>query len=89
MKDEKQGKFASSGPGEGWLVQCGEDRGDGGLVETQGGPGNSHTGEPRDELLVAEKGFFYFFISLFFFFWLLGLHLRHMKVPRLGVKLEL
>lgn len=67
MKDEKQGEFASSGPGEGWLVQCGEDCGDGGLVEAQGGPGNSHTGEPRDELLVAEKGFFYFFISLFFF----------------------
>ena len=29
------------------------------------------------------------FYFLFFFFFFLGLHLRHMKVPRLGVELEL
>ena len=28
-------------------------------------------------------------LSLFFFFWFLGLHLRHMEVPRLGIESEL
>ena len=37
--------------------------------------------DPRDLGLETEWQFFFFFF--------LGLHLRHMEVPRLGVKLEL
>ena len=35
------------------------------------------------------EGPFCFFFFFFFFFFFLGLHLRHMEVPRLGVELEL
>ena len=31
----------------------------------------------------------FFFFFFFFFFWLLGPHLQHMEVPRLGVESEL
>ena len=47
------------------------------------GPSNSLTTVPRQELLVL----FVFIFYLFFVF--LGLHLKHMEVPRLGIKLEL
>ena len=33
--------------------------------------------------------FFFLHFFFFFFFWILGPHLRHMEVPRLGVELEL
>jgi len=32
---------------------------------------------------------FYFFPRFFFFIFFLGLHLRHMEIPGLGVELEL
>ena len=33
--------------------------------------------------------FFFFFFFFFLVFWFLGLNLRHMEVPRLGVESEL
>ena len=36
----------------------------------------------------GRKLFFFLFLS-FFFFGLLGVHLQHMEVPRLGIKSEL
>ena len=41
---------------------------------------------PQRELLLFP--FLSFFLSLFFFYFF-GLHLQHMEIPRLGVKLEL
>ena len=50
-----------------------------------------HLARPRDLAFMPSWFLFFFFILLLFilFYCFLGLHLRHMEVPRLGVQSEL
>ena len=49
-------------------------------------------GGPGPVALLSSRGVFLFvclFVLIFSFFFVLGPHLRHMEVPRLGVESEL